>query len=163
MLCLVVTLCDPMDCSSPGSSVHGDSPVKNTGVGCHALLQEVFPAKGLNPGLPHCGRILYEWSHRERSHKSRRPQPPAGPALTPRASCLASPPLRLRPCSDVLTGNGSHLGVLMPGVRPWPCPRLCGWVGMRWDTPAPGTREPWAALYYEKKPSSSKSGGSAVA
>ena len=41
-LCLVVqlcpTLCDPMDCSPPGSSVHGDSPGKNTGVGCHAFL-----------------------------------------------------------------------------------------------------------------------------
>ena len=28
-----------MDSSPPGSSVHGDSPGKNTGVGCHALLQ----------------------------------------------------------------------------------------------------------------------------
>ena len=41
-LCLVVqsclTLCD-MDCSPPGSSFHGDSPGKNTGVGCHFLLQ----------------------------------------------------------------------------------------------------------------------------
>ena len=32
-------LCDPMDCSPSGSSVHGDSPSRNTGVGCHALLQ----------------------------------------------------------------------------------------------------------------------------
>ena len=31
-------LCDPKDCSLPGSSVHGDSPGKNTGLGCHALL-----------------------------------------------------------------------------------------------------------------------------
>ena len=45
------TLCDPMDCSPPGSSVHGDSPGKNTGVGCHALLQGVFPTQGSNPGL----------------------------------------------------------------------------------------------------------------
>ena len=30
-------LCDTKDCSSPGSSVHGDSPGKNTGVGCHAF------------------------------------------------------------------------------------------------------------------------------
>ena len=30
---------DRMDCSPPGSSVHGDPPSKNTGVGCHALLQ----------------------------------------------------------------------------------------------------------------------------
>ena len=45
-----LTLSNPMDCSLPGSSVHGDSPGKNTGVGCHALLQEIFPTKGLNPG-----------------------------------------------------------------------------------------------------------------
>ena len=32
------TLCDPMNCGSPGSSVHGDSPGKKTGVACHALL-----------------------------------------------------------------------------------------------------------------------------
>ena len=42
MPCLVtqscLTLCDPTDCSSPGSSVHGDSPGKDTGVGCHSLL-----------------------------------------------------------------------------------------------------------------------------
>ena len=43
VLCLVTqlcpTLCDPMDCNLQGSSVHGDSPSRNTGVGCHALLQ----------------------------------------------------------------------------------------------------------------------------
>ena len=37
-----LTLCNPMDCSPPGSTVHGDSPGKNTGVGCHALLQGIF-------------------------------------------------------------------------------------------------------------------------
>ena len=40
-----------MDCSMPGSSVQGDSPGKNTGVGCHALLQEIFPTQGSSPGL----------------------------------------------------------------------------------------------------------------
>ena len=49
---LCLTLCDPMDCSPPGSSVHGDSPGKNTGVGCHALLQEIFPGPGIKPGSP---------------------------------------------------------------------------------------------------------------
>ena len=39
---LCLTLCDPMDCSLPGSSVHEDSPGKNTGVGCHALFQGIF-------------------------------------------------------------------------------------------------------------------------
>ena len=45
------TLCDPMGCSLPGFSVHGDSPGKNTGVGCHALLQRIFPTQGLNLSL----------------------------------------------------------------------------------------------------------------
>ena len=45
------TLCDPVDCSPPGSSVHGDSPGKNSGVGCNALLQGIFPTQGLNPDL----------------------------------------------------------------------------------------------------------------
>ena len=45
------TLWDPMDCSPPGSSVHGDSPVKITGVGCLFLLQGIFPTQGLNPHL----------------------------------------------------------------------------------------------------------------
>ena len=39
------TLCNPMDCSSPDSSVHGDSPGKTTGVGCHTLLQGIFPTQ----------------------------------------------------------------------------------------------------------------------
>ena len=42
VLCLVaqlyLTLCDRMDCSEPGSSVHVDSPDKNTGVCYHSLL-----------------------------------------------------------------------------------------------------------------------------
>ena len=46
VLCLVAhscpTLCDPMDYSLPGSSVHRDSPGKNTGVGYHSLLQGIF-------------------------------------------------------------------------------------------------------------------------
>ena len=40
-----------------------DSPGKNTGVGCHFLLQEIFPKQGLNPVLTHCRQILYHLSH----------------------------------------------------------------------------------------------------
>ena len=40
-----------MDCSPQGSSVHGILQAKNTGVGCQALLQLIFPTQGLNPGL----------------------------------------------------------------------------------------------------------------
>ena len=54
-----LTLCDPIDCSPPGSSVHEDSPVKNTGVCCHVLLQGIFPTQGLNLDPPNCGQILY--------------------------------------------------------------------------------------------------------
>ena len=58
MVCLIaqlcLTFCDPMDCSPLGSSVHGDSLGKNTGVGCRALLQGIFPTQESNPGLPHC-------------------------------------------------------------------------------------------------------------
>ena len=57
------TLCDVMDYSRPGSSVHGDSPGKHTGVGCLALLQGIFPTQGWNPGLPHCRQILYQLSY----------------------------------------------------------------------------------------------------
>ena len=42
-------LCNPIDCSLPSSSVHGDSPGKNTGVGCHALLQGIFLTQESNP------------------------------------------------------------------------------------------------------------------
>ena len=67
VLCLVtqscLILCDPMDCSPPGSSVYRDSPGKNTRVGCHALLQEIFPSQESKPGLPHCRWILYHLSH----------------------------------------------------------------------------------------------------
>ena len=52
VLCWVARSCptlrDPMDCSPP-SSVHGDSPGKNSGVSGHALLQGIFPTQGWNP------------------------------------------------------------------------------------------------------------------
>ena len=69
IVCLVTqscpTFCNPMDCSPPGSSVHGDSPGKHTGVDCHVLLQGIFATQGSNPGLPHCRRILCHLSHQE--------------------------------------------------------------------------------------------------
>ena len=58
MLCakslqLCPTLFDPMDCSPPGFSVHGDSPGRNTGGGCHFPFQEIFPTQGSNPRRLH--------------------------------------------------------------------------------------------------------------
>ena len=46
-----------------------DSPGKNTGVGCHALLQGIFPTQGSNLGLPYCRQILYHLSY-EGSHST---------------------------------------------------------------------------------------------
>ena len=61
---LVAQLCpalyDPMDC---GLLCTWDSPGKNTGVGCHSLLQGIFPSQGSNPGLLHCRQILCHLSH----------------------------------------------------------------------------------------------------
>ena len=57
-----LTLCDPRDCSLPGSSVHGISSGKNTGVGCHFFLQGIFQTQRLNPHLLLGRQILYHWA-----------------------------------------------------------------------------------------------------
>ena len=41
-----------------------NSPGQNTGMGTHSLLQGIFPTQGLNPGLLHYRRILYQLSHK---------------------------------------------------------------------------------------------------
>ena len=48
-----LTLCNPMDCNLPGSSLHWDFPGKNTGVGCYSLFQGIFPTQGQNLDLLH--------------------------------------------------------------------------------------------------------------
>ena len=48
---LCPTLCKPVDGSSPGSSCPWNLSGKNTGMGCHFLLQGIFPTQGLNPPL----------------------------------------------------------------------------------------------------------------
>ena len=65
--CLVaqscLTVCDTMDCSPFGSSVHGILHGKNTGVGGHSLLQGIFLTQESNLGLLHCRQMLYHLSH----------------------------------------------------------------------------------------------------
>ena len=62
VLCLVTKsrsiLCDPIDCSLPGSSVRGDFLDNDTGVVCHALLQGIFLTQGSNPDLLIAGRFF---------------------------------------------------------------------------------------------------------
>ena len=57
------TLCDPMDCKPPGSSVHGDSPGKNPGVPCPP--PGIFPPQGLNLVSCTAGRVFTVWANRE--------------------------------------------------------------------------------------------------
>ena len=68
-MCLVaqlcLTLCDYMDCSPPGSSVHADSPGKNTGVGCHVLFQGIFPTQRSNPVSHITSGFFTVWGTRE--------------------------------------------------------------------------------------------------
>ena len=54
-----LTVCDPVDCNPTGSFIHGDSPGKNIEVGCHALLQGIFPTQV----SPFAGRFF--WATRE--------------------------------------------------------------------------------------------------
>ena len=54
--------------AAPWTVAHQTPPslgfsTQDTGVGCHFLLQEIFPTQGLNPGLPHCRQMLYHLSH----------------------------------------------------------------------------------------------------
>ena len=82
-----------MDSSLPGSSAHGDSPGKNTGVDCHFLFQGIFPIQGSNlcffyhlywpAGLPlappNAGRQQPGVRHGESLFASARPHPRASP------------------------------------------------------------------------------------
>ena len=83
LLHLCPTLFDLMDCRL---LCPWDSPGKNTGVGCHALLQEIVPTQGLNPGLPHGRWILYCLNHQGSPLRS----------LTP-STVTALPPLHWMP------------------------------------------------------------------
>ena len=69
MLCLVtqssVTLCKSMDCSLPGFTVHGDSPGKNTEVGCLSFLQESSQSRDQTQVSCIAGRFFTIWATRE--------------------------------------------------------------------------------------------------
>ena len=54
-----------MDSSPPGYTVHRFFSGKNTGMGCHFLLQGIFLMQGLSLCLLHCRQILYHWATRE--------------------------------------------------------------------------------------------------
>ena len=90
-----LALCDPMDCSLPSSSVHGDSPGKNTGVGCHALLHRVFPTQGSNPGFLALQADSFTMlaTREAQEYCSGKPIPPSGELSNPGLK-LGSPALQ---------------------------------------------------------------------
>ena len=58
-----LTLCDPYGLYPTRLLCPWDFSGKNTGVGCHFLLQGIFPTQGLNLGFLLCRQILYHLSH----------------------------------------------------------------------------------------------------
>ena len=98
---LCPTLCDPMNYSPSGSSIHGNSPAKNTGMDGHALLQGIFLTQESNWGLLHYSWIFYQESYQGspksyiRLHKKRMctlyysSLPSSEKAMTPHSSTLA--------------------------------------------------------------------------
>ena len=58
-----LTLCNPMDSNPHQSPRPWDFLGKSMGVGCHFLLQGIFPTQGSNPGLPHYRQMVYHLSH----------------------------------------------------------------------------------------------------
>ena len=52
-----------------------DSPSKSTGVGCHSLLQKIFPIQGSNPGLLHCRQIFFSLSWEDPLARAWQPTP----------------------------------------------------------------------------------------
>ena len=60
---LCLTPCDHMNCSKPGSSVHG---ILQARVGIYSLLQGIFPTQESNLDLLHCRQILYQLSYQGR-------------------------------------------------------------------------------------------------
>ena len=89
-----LTLCKPMGCSLPGSSVHGILKARILEWGSHFLLQGIFLTQESNLGLLHDRRILYHLSHQG--------SPDPHPVHSPQPN-----PLNIIPCSE--NGNLSLL------------------------------------------------------
>ena len=71
-------LCNPMDCSLPGSSVHGISQARILEWVAIPFIQGIFLTQGSNPGLLHCREILYQLSHQGRAKSEAMQEGPIG-------------------------------------------------------------------------------------
>jgi len=68
---LCLALCNPMDCSPPGSSIHGTLQARILQWVAIPFSKGIFPIQGSNPDLLHHKQILYHLSHREVLHRCR--------------------------------------------------------------------------------------------
>ena len=71
-------LCNPMDCSLPGSSVHGISQARILEWVAIPFIQGIFLTQGSNLGLLHCRQILYQLSHKGRAKSETMQEGPIG-------------------------------------------------------------------------------------
>ena len=125
-----LALCDSMDCSPPGSSVHRDSPGKNTAEGCCALLPGIFPTQGSNLSLPHYRQILYLLSRRGSPAEPASATIKEGSEKYPPQVCkLKSPQHCPYPCpSPDLRLRARALNSDRLGFKPWICHPLVVWL-----------------------------------
>ena len=129
------TLWDPMNCSLPGSSVHGIPQAwrifKNAGMGSHSILQGIFLTQGLDLGLPHCRQIFFFFFY-HLSHQGS----PVLVYLCPiilfsfsQLSCPRTLPnmlVQLFPKMDSTTQTCGSLGITYHGAATPPfCTRVC--------------------------------------
>ena len=118
-----------------------NSPGQNTGVGSLSLLQGIFPTRGVNSGLPHCRRIVYQLSDQE--------------TILLYDSIIARGVLKLKVEAESRWEEGSVMwGGLCLSCWPWrwgkgPWSREWGWVltwrwqGNGFSLRASGRKEPW--------------------
>ena len=123
-----------------------NSPGQNTGVSSLSLLQGIFPTQGLNPGLPHCRRILNQVSHKRSSfssvqfsrsvmsnslwpHESQHARPPC-PSPTPRV--YSNPCLLSWWCHPAISSSVipfSSCPQSLPASGSFPVSQLFSWGG----------------------------------
>ena len=129
---MLVTLCDPRDRSPPGSSVYGDSPRRNTGVGCHSLLQGIFPTQGSNLGLLHYRQILYGQTERKPLPSEENPTNHFNQLSF--LSCVSLKSFSLNRVRMINTPSNRHT---IPRLTALPFPQRRGWEnqeGGRWKS-----------------------------
>ena len=104
-----LTICNPMD-----YTVHGILQARILKWGSLSLLQGILPTQGLNPGFPHCRRILYQLSHQREADPFPRWQGQSGPRTEASADAEPTQPSLL--CPAQTAGSGHTGGMSKPSL-----------------------------------------------